>query len=51
MRCHIIHFTVKARIQPLLQLFVRTIKASVGDAQVSKAELNAPLSDVLRKTQ
>jgi hypothetical protein len=51
MRCHIIHVAMKACIQPLLQLFMRAIEASVGNAQISKAELNAPLPDVARKTR
>jgi hypothetical protein len=49
MRCHIIHLAVKARIKPLLQLFVCTIEVGIRNAQVGKAERYAPPPDVLHE--
>jgi hypothetical protein len=49
MGCHIIHLAVKARVKPLLQLFVCTIKEGIRNAQIGKAERYAPLPDVLRE--
>ena len=49
MRCHIIHFAVKTRVKPLLQLLVGAIQVCIRNAQLGKAELLAPLPDVMRK--
>jgi hypothetical protein len=40
---------VKARIKPLLQLFVCPIEVGIRNAQIGKAERYAPLPDVLRE--